>query len=589
MCVKSRPPLEDIGFRYDFETMIEFLKHDCMWSGNCDRKCQGKMESFLSKSPYSNDLNEIYFNLCGGQMLTNGHDSIDLLDSLDGEDFNLNDLMNGFSSNQNHQLNNCQQQTGNNQFTSYYQCQPQQTNYVCQQPSVKSSTNFNTISLVNINQIQQQPQNNQQSPIQTSTNQSVVATKPFVDSSSLLNSSLNNNDLLLNSNSANIILTQHNQQVDNSQLPNQNSNQINYNQTSLNTNLNNLNNQDLVNCTNETASIGASIHSTTSNLNSLNTHQTNTHTSFSNYQNMINYGFDNSFTDSTFCSPCHVTDSAGSSSNSECSSSVLLERTDYDTDDIEDDLDLLEDIIEEECDDDPNISIFTRSNCHSIANSLESCSDVEMVASPISDSLINDHSYGASSIEVLTNQPVSNALTTNTTITNVQSSYANQPNSTATRTLINHHRNHQTELKSSKLTNKRKSLSNLNDTSSHQSNSKKNLQRHSGTSLLMKEKQSKIKKVMDTDRRKEHNESERMRRDVLKNAFLTLRSRCPKLQSSSKKSSRIQILNEATLHIKEINKHFKQKDVEMQKEAEINRRLRARYHALKKAYPHLID
>lgn len=573
--------------------MIEFLKHDCMWSGNCDRKCQGKMESFLSKSPFSNDnLSEIYFNLCGGQMFTNGHDSIDLLDSLDAEDFNINDLMNGFSSNQNHQLNNCQQQASNNQFNSYYQCQQPQTTFLnsCQlnQQSVKSSTNFNTISLVNINQIQQQQsQSNQTAPTATQqpTNQTTVINK--FDSSSLLNSSLNNNDLLLNSNSANIILTQHNQQVDNSQLPNHNSNQINYNQTSLNTNLNNLNNQDLVNCTNETASIGNSIHSATSNLNSLNT-QTNQHTSFSNYQNMINYGFDSNFSDSTFCSPCHVTDSAGSSTNSECSSSVLLERTDYDTDDIEDDLDLLEDIIEEECD--PSINLFSqRSNCHSIANSLESCSDVEMIASPISDSLINDHSYGASSIEVLTNQPISNPLATNTIITNVQtSSYANQQNSTTTRTLINHHRNHQTELTSSKLTNKRKSLSNLNNTSSHQSNSKKNLQRHSGTSLLMKEKQSKIKKVMDTDRRKEHNESERQRRDVLKNAFLSLRNKCPKLSNSTKKSSRIQILNEATNYIKSQNESKRTRDLHHQQELKRNNELKLKLTKIAAEARHLI-
>ena len=587
------------------ETEYLEIKHDCMWSGNCDRKCSDnyKMESLISKSPFTNDnLSDLYYNLYGGQMFNStGQDSIDLLDSLDSNDLNVNDLLvnnnsNGYSTTAGatgtmNPLNGTQQPP-----TVYYQSQ---SNYSSNQTG-NPNTQLQIASNPMTNQLQpQQPQTNSiklaasTNPSfnnQTTSNANSNYHPPSNQSTNLLNSSLNNeksacylNDLLLSSTSANIMITQ--QPVD-SQL---NSNHQIANYTHDNSNLDNLSNLDLINNSNRCTDL---VVSCSNDDTQCNTQTINPNHFASNYQQILNqnhssmmssYSFDNQLMESTFGS-----DSAGSSNNSECSSSILLERTDYDTDDIEDDLDLLEDIIEEECDD-----IFThqnnnhltgtynqRSNYHSIANSSESSSDDMSVASPISDSLINDHSYGASSIASI--DKAYEKLTTTPYIVNgrTHSSIINNSNMTIT---SNHRNNsnllHHVNPNSSNRITKRRSLAsiNQNQTANTTTSSRRSLQRHSGTSLLMKDKQSKMKKVMDTDRRKEHNESERMRRDVLKNAFLTLRNRCPKLSNSAKKSSRIQILNEATVYIKQINEKFgslkEVKDQEKQRNEELKARL----------------
>jgi len=578
------------------ETEYLEIKHDCMWSGNCDRKCSDnyKMESLMSKSPFSNDnLSDLYFNLYGNSMFnTNGQDSIDLLDTLDSDDFIVNDLLISTYPTTNTPTNVNMHSSNMNtiQPTIYYQSQQpihQQTNTTSNQQSQK-------INYINTNTSPAQPINVTMTNQTSGTaNQAVKSNSNFSScnvssttsnlnnsnyssaqssSSSLLSSSLNNekstcyiNDLLLSSTSANIMITQHNQPVVNSQMNSNHHQLTNYTPNCLD-NFDNLNNLDLL-PVNTSSSCSAAGLTAVVNSNDVhaqcNTQLVNQNHYANNYQQILNQNHNSMnyhLMDSAF-------DSAGSSSNSECSSSVLLERTDYDTDDIEDDLDLLEDIIEEECDDlfsshqtnlQANGYNHQRAVCRSIANSLESSSDVEMsISSPISDSLINDHSYGASSVD---NKPSSfDKLTTTPYIVNRSYNSNNNSNSVTINNRNSSNLIHHVNSNSNRITKRRQfaSINNNNNNQNNTNSNKRSLQRHStGTSLLMKEKQSKMKKVMDTDRRKEHNESERMRRDVLKNAFSQLRSRCPKLSSATKKSSRIQILNEATIYIKQINEKF---------------------------------
>jgi len=562
----------------------------------------------LSKSPFTNDsINDLYLNICGSQMFnTNCPDPIELLDSLDSDSFNMDNFIMNDGLGNNSTIQHSTQ-------TNYYQSQPNAYGNSIINPMTINQTQSKLVTTQNLgsstnnsfNQsndqsivLQQSLNNNSNNSnhINNNNNNYQASSNP-PQSSSVLNSSLCNesikqerptcfNDLLLSSTSANIILTQHNQSIDrNSQL---NSNHHHPNQITNNNYTPNYSNLDLIQdnsnrCTdivacssddlndslNHPQQINTPHHHTNSNI----THFTNSYPLNPTHLSLMPYStYDNHQIDLTFS--CNGGDSADSnSSNSECSAALMLDPTDYDTDDIEDDLDLLEDIIEEEFDDSPfshhqkdhhHNNNYARSNCRSIANSIESSSDVEMsMSSPISDSLINDHSYGASSNYEKTYDKVATSYRKHHSVSTGSSNSSHRNSSS---TLI-HHNNR---------ISKRRSLPsmNQNDTTS---SSRRTVQRHSGTSLLMKEKQMKMKKVMDTDRRKEHNESERMRRDVLKNAFSNLRNRCPKLSNSAKKSSRIQILNEATNFIKQINdKHAALKyarDQEKQRNEDLKARL----------------
>ena len=567
------------------ETKCLDLKNDCMWNG-CELPDTCKMES-LFKTEYHYDM----FSLCNQYSPA----ADDLLDQLLGSDLSSGDLLTS-----NHNMNDIQ--TG--QSATYYQCSasnyPANDNAMTNQlhqpaaSPIKVSSSDNNGAVVPYNSAS----NCSHHPLNNSLNSSLSAPLSKYDpqsSSALLGSSLNNEkngyltNPLLTSNSANIILTQHNQTVDNSQLSlgQLNSNQIGYSTDNLNNLDISINNPsrctDLVSCSNELRTDDcSSINCHSSMITGQSHHQLNTqnHSDYQSnhgYQTVLSqnghmmsgnsYSFENALMDShNYCSG--VNSSVCSSNNSECSSSI-------NPDDIEDDLDLLEDIIEEECDSGNLFSMHHADQRYSrpIAQSLESSSDVDMMESPISDSLMNDHSYGASSIEKVT------PLMTNSSLTNGRQTY--QPmggrrtnghyGSPTKSSLIQMYDEHDS-IQFTK-SGKRRSLASLQATANRRTIQK----HHSGTSLLMKNKQAKLKKVMDIDRRKEHNESERQRRGVLKNAFSNLASRCPKLQNSNKKPSRIQTLNEATIYIRQLHdkdKSLKQAmEAEEQRKAELERKL----------------
>lgn len=81
-------------------------------------------------------------------------------------------------------------------------------------------------------------------------------------------------------------------------------------------------------------------------------------------------------------------------------------------------------------------------------------------------------------------------------------------------------------------------------------------------------------------RRREHNDSERKRRDHLRNSFNVLKEQVPKLKTLEKKAPRIMILAEATAHVKELTR------INEKLENEYNEKLRkkAKLEAILKKY-----
>ncbi|CAG2100220.1 unnamed protein product [Medioppia subpectinata] len=71
-------------------------------------------------------------------------------------------------------------------------------------------------------------------------------------------------------------------------------------------------------------------------------------------------------------------------------------------------------------------------------------------------------------------------------------------------------------------------------------------------------------------RRREHNDSERKRRDHLRNSFVNLKDQIPKLKMADKRPPRIMILHEATAYVHQLND--KQRYLERTLNAEIEKR-----------------
>lgn len=69
-------------------------------------------------------------------------------------------------------------------------------------------------------------------------------------------------------------------------------------------------------------------------------------------------------------------------------------------------------------------------------------------------------------------------------------------------------------------------------------------------------------------RRREHNDSERKRRDHLRNAFLDLKDQIPKLQTNDKRPARIMILHEATQYVLHLNDKHRYLDKTLNAEME---------------------
>lgn len=80
------------------------------------------------------------------------------------------------------------------------------------------------------------------------------------------------------------------------------------------------------------------------------------------------------------------------------------------------------------------------------------------------------------------------------------------------------------------------------------------------------EKSSKVPPM----RRREHNDSERKRRDHLRNAFINLKDQIPKLKSADKRPPRIMILHEATSYVCHLND--KQRYLERTLNSEVEKR-----------------
>lgn len=76
-------------------------------------------------------------------------------------------------------------------------------------------------------------------------------------------------------------------------------------------------------------------------------------------------------------------------------------------------------------------------------------------------------------------------------------------------------------------------------------------------------------------RRREHNDSERKRRDHLRNAFNFLRDQVPRFKSNNKKPPRIQILHEATNYIQAIIKESDELERRMNEERAKHERLKS--------------
>ncbi|RWS31333.1 Helix-loop-helix domain containing protein 2-like protein [Leptotrombidium deliense] len=99
----------------------------------------------------------------------------------------------------------------------------------------------------------------------------------------------------------------------------------------------------------------------------------------------------------------------------------------------------------------------------------------------------------------------------------------------------------------------------------------------SEASSLLAKPMPKSSKSMYPERRREHNDSERKRRDHLRNAFHFLRDQIPKLKEASKKPARIVILSEATSFVNSLKeKHQyleKTKDEELRKRERLFKKL----------------
>ena len=84
-------------------------------------------------------------------------------------------------------------------------------------------------------------------------------------------------------------------------------------------------------------------------------------------------------------------------------------------------------------------------------------------------------------------------------------------------------------------------------------------------------------KPMYPERRREHNDSERKRRDHLRDAFHALRDQVPSLKDSSKKPARITILHEASSYVYELIDQSrsleKTRDTELQKREKLLKKL----------------
>lgn len=81
---------------------------------------------------------------------------------------------------------------------------------------------------------------------------------------------------------------------------------------------------------------------------------------------------------------------------------------------------------------------------------------------------------------------------------------------------------------------------------------------------------SRSSKVIGPEKRKDHNVSERKRRDLLRGAFHCLRDQVPKLREGDKKPARIVILHEATSYVQTLVD--KQRYLEKAKEGEMKKR-----------------
>lgn len=86
------------------------------------------------------------------------------------------------------------------------------------------------------------------------------------------------------------------------------------------------------------------------------------------------------------------------------------------------------------------------------------------------------------------------------------------------------------------------------------------------------DKSNKQDRTVPPMRRREHNDSERKRRDHLRNAFLNLKDQIPKLKSADKRPPRIMILHEATAYVCHLND--KQRYLERTLNAEVEKRER---------------
>lgn len=76
--------------------------------------------------------------------------------------------------------------------------------------------------------------------------------------------------------------------------------------------------------------------------------------------------------------------------------------------------------------------------------------------------------------------------------------------------------------------------------------------------------------MVGPEKRKDHNVSERKRRDLLRGAFHCLRDQVPKLREGDKKPARIAILHEATSYVQTLLD--KQRYLVKAKEAETKKR-----------------
>jgi hypothetical protein len=95
---------------------------------------------------------------------------------------------------------------------------------------------------------------------------------------------------------------------------------------------------------------------------------------------------------------------------------------------------------------------------------------------------------------------------------------------------------------------------------------------HSDNEEDIEESPDKSTKTIPPMRRREHNDSERKRRDHLRNAFINLKDQIPKLKSADKRPPRIMILHEATAYVCHLND--KQRYLERTLNAEVEKRER---------------